>query len=111
MKVFGFTVSTYNETLDKTWDKAVRGFVKVLFSWHSRYLETLSQSEQVARTFALSKLFYVAQVLPFSNEYRSKVKSSLSKFIFRGCHERLKIDELENSYEKRGLALQHLSQS
>ena len=44
MKVFGFTVSTYEEILDKTLDKVVRGFVKVLFSWQSRYLETLSQS-------------------------------------------------------------------
>ena len=68
----------------------------------------LSQRVQVARTFALSKLFYVAQVMPLPNKYRRRVESSLSKFIFRCCHERLKLNELENSYEKGGLALPNI---
>ena len=57
--------------------------MKVLFSWQSRSLETLAQRVQVARTFALSKLYYVAQVLPLPNKYKRKVEISLSKIIFR----------------------------
>ena len=72
-----------------------------MFSWQSRQLETLSQRVQVARTFALSKLYYVAQVLPLPGEHRRKVESRLSSFIFRGRHERLKLCELEKTCEKR----------
>ena len=57
--------------------------MKVLFSWQSRSLETLAQRVLVARTFALSKLYYVAQVLPLPNKYKRKVEISLSKIIFR----------------------------
>ena len=47
----------------------------------------------------------MAQVLPLPNKYRKQVESSLSKFIFRGRHERLQLDELHNSYENGGLVL------
>ena len=79
MKIFGFIIcSTYQQTLSKTWEKVVRGFEQVLFSWESRQLETLSQRVQVARTFALSKLYYVAQVLPLPGEHRRRVEKRLS---------------------------------
>ena len=51
----------------------------------------------------------MAQVLPLPNKYEKKVESSLSKFIFRGRHGRLKLDELENSCEKGGLGLPNIS--
>ena len=52
----------------------LRGFEQVLFSWQSRQLETLSQRVQVARTFALSKLYYITQVPPLTGEHRGKVE-------------------------------------
>lgn len=85
IKIFGFTIcSTYQETLFKTWEKVLRGFEQVLCSWESRQLETLSQRVQVARKFALSKLYYVAQVLPLPEEHRRRVERRFSSFIFRG---------------------------
>ena len=57
----------------------------------------------------MRKLYYVAQVLPLPNKYKRKVEISLSKFIFRGRHERLKLEELENSCENGGLALLNIS--
>ena len=106
MKIFGFTICpTYQQTLNKTWDKVVRGFEKVLFSWSSRQLDSLAQRVEVARIFALSKLYYVAQVLPLPAKVTKKINSRLSSFIFRGRHERLMLDELENSSEDGGLGL------
>ena len=83
--------------------------MKVLFSWQSRSLDTLAQRVQVARTFALSKLYYVAQVIPLPNKYKRKDEIFLSKFICRGCNERLKLEELENSCENGGLALPNIA--
>ena len=110
MKIFGFTIcSNYQQTLRQTWERVVKGFQRVLFSWQSRQLETLAQRVEVAKTFALSKLYYVAQVLPLPNKFRKLVESSLSKFIFRGRHERLQLDKLQNSYEDGGLGLPNIA--
>ena len=57
----------------------------------------------------MSKLYYVAQVLPLPNKYRKQIDSSLSRFIFRGRHERLQLDELQNSYEQGGLGLPNIA--
>ena len=82
---------TYKQTLRQTWERVVRGFQRVLFSWQSKQLETLAQRVEVTRTIALSKLYYVAQVLPLPHEFKRQIDSSLSKFIFQGRqrHERL----------------------
>ena len=110
MKIFGFIICpTYQQTVKKTWERVVRGFDKVLFSWQSRQLETLTQRVEVAKIVALSKLYYVAQVLPLPNKYRKQVDSSLSKFIFRGRHKRLQLYELQNSYEQGGLGLPNIA--
>ena len=110
MKIFGFTICpTYKDTATKTWKRVVRGFEQVLFSWESRQLETLSQRVQVVRTFALSKLYYVAQVLPLPAEHRRKVESRISSFVFRGRHERLSLSELENTCENGGLGLPNIA--
>ena len=63
----------------------------------------------MAKIFALSKLYYVAQVLPLPAKFTKKINSSLSKFIFRGRHERLQLDELQNSYEQGGLGLPNIA--
>jgi hypothetical protein len=60
----------------------VRGFDKVLFSWQSRQLETLAQMVEIAKIFAQSKLYYVAQVLPLSVKNINKIESSLNRYIF-----------------------------
>ena len=63
----------------------------------------------VVKIFALSKLYYVAQVLPLPSKFRARIESSVSKFIFRGRHERLSLLELENDCEHGGLGLPNIS--
>ena len=60
---------------------------------------------KVSHTFALSKLWYVAQVLPLPPAYSKKIESALSGFIFRGRQERLKLSDLENAEDQGGLGL------
>ena len=110
LRIFGFTFcDTYQGTLKETWERTVKGFEKVLFSWQARSLETMSQRVEVARTFALSKLYYVAQVLPLPAKYRVRIERSLSKFIFRGRHERLSLSLLENPPESGGLGVPNIA--
>ena len=50
-------------------------------------------------------IYILFKLLPLFNKHRKQIESSLSKFIFRGRHKRLKLDELENSFEPGGLGL------
>ena len=79
MKFFGFTIcSSYQQTLEKTWARVLMGFEKVFYFWQ---FETLTQRVEVAKTIALSKLYYVAQVLPLSANTSVWPKKILSKHI------------------------------
>ena len=73
--------------------------------WLSKALCTLKQCVVVAQTFALSKLWYVSQVLLLPHAFPKKIDAALSSFIFRGRHKRLKLAELQNSEEKGSLSL------
>ena len=106
VKVLGFVVCPkYQKTLDRTWEVVFRGFEKNLFAWGSRCLVTLQQRVSVVQTFALSKLWYVAQLLPQPNSVIKKMESRISYFVFQGRPERLKLSELENPADQGGLGL------
>ena len=110
LKIFGFLICpTYQETLEKTWSKVVISFERTLFSWSSRSLETLSQRVEVVKMFAMSKLYYVAQVLPLLNRFRKRIERGLSTFIFRGRQERLSLSEIENTRKQGGLGLVNIA--
>ena len=75
VKVLGFHVCPqYSETLRCTWEAVFQGFQRRLFSWESRLLNTLQQRVAVAQTFALSKLWYVAQLLPLPSALLKKIE-------------------------------------
>ena len=106
LKVLGFVICPeYSATLQRSWDNVFRGFQKTLFGWKSRLLFTLQQRVTVVQTFALSKLWYVAQVLPLPTAVARKIEAAVSTFIFQGRHERLKLSELQNSPSSGGLGL------
>ena len=97
MKILGFKICPdYRDTLKCTWEAVVCGFQRSLFAWENRVMSCLQQRVDVAQTFGLSKLWYVAQVLPLLHVYTKKIESALSAFIFKGRQERLKLCELQN---------------
>ena len=106
MKVLGFIICPdYSSTLKCSWENVFRGFQKTIFSWESRLLFTLQERVTVVQTFALSKLWYTAQVLPLPPPMCKKIEALMSSFIFRGRHERLKLAEIQNPHSKGGLSL------
>ena len=74
-------------------------------SWKQRSFESLTQKVEFAKTFALSKLWYVRQVLPLPPSVAKKVESQLSTFLFEGKPELLKLQELFLPVKRGGLGL------
>ena len=109
LRVFGLILTPdYKETLKRTWEETFRGVQRSIFSWKQRNFDTMVQRVEAARTFALSKLWYVCQVLPLPFTFAKKIESLLSSFIFRGKPERLKLTELCLPPERGGLSLPEL---
>ena len=65
LKIFGiFICNSYEEMVKVNWDCRYKKFSDAIFSWSPRILDTLQQRVEVIRIFALSRVYYVAAILP-----------------------------------------------
>ena len=79
----------------------------MIYSWSRRVLDTLQQRVEVIRLFGLSRVYYVAAILPIKPEMVKKFESLMGKFLwnFSGRTLRVAIDEMKNRKEEGGLNL------
>ena len=97
VKVFGIIVSNrYSQIITENWKFRLEKFSNTLFSWSNRLLSTIQQRVEVLRTFALSRIYYVASVLPIRRNTVRKLESLMGKFIWKGSILRVAIEELKN---------------
>ena len=90
MKTFGIHFhTTYEETVEASWQACLTGVKKRLMSWASRAVPTLSQRIKVLGTYALSKLWYVAQVIPLPQRICNQLDVMVRAFLWRGRLEHL----------------------
>jgi hypothetical protein len=80
---------------------------KILFSFHqhARHRLNLLQKVWISNLFVLSKLWYVAQVLPAENKHIGKIRKLLGDFLWRGSLYRIERNQLSLKVYNGGLAL------
>ena len=108
VKILGIYLSdSYRSIIQKNWDYRYKKFVDVIRSWSSRVLDTLAQRVEVVKVFALSKVYYVASVIPINLTMVKKFEKEIGNFIWNrsGKILRVKFEEIKNSPEKGGLGL------
>ena len=108
MKIFGIFISdSYEEMLKVNWDFRYKKFSDAIFSWSPRILDTLQQRVEVVRIFALSRVYYVAAILPVRHSMVKKFESLMGKFIWKSSGKILWIalDEIKNKKLAGGLQL------
>ncbi len=105
-KVYGvsFTADS-GGTVQASWDRVLTGIEGVLRQWTARHLPTLLQRSQVLEVFALSKAWYMAQILPLPASFVGRLKRAAGGFLWRGHLERLAYDELHRPLSQGGLHL------
>ena len=106
MKVFGiFVMDSYRSMIKRNWDFRFEKFENVIKSWSPRILETLSQRIEVLRLFALSRVYYVASILPIRVTLVKKFEKIMGKFIWNASGKilRVSLGELKNDFELGGL--------
>ena len=108
MKVFGiFFVDNYRSMLKRNWDFRFESFMDVIKSWSPRVLDTLTQRVEVLKVFALSRIYYVASVLPINITMVKKFEKEMGKFLWtaNGKVLRVSLVELNNSVDRGGQGL------
>ena len=107
-RIFGiFICDDYDEMLKMNWDFRLKKFNAAIFSWSPRVLDTLQQRVEVIRMFGLSRVYYVASILPVTPNVVKKFESLMGKFIWSksGRILRIALDEIKNKKLDGGLQL------
>ena len=106
VKIFGIFISnSYHEIISNNWNFRLENFRKTVMSWSSRGLETLQQRIEVLKVFALSRIYFVASVLPVKKTVLRNIESIMGKFIWQGRLLRVSLAELKNDFMDGGLRL------
>ena len=106
MRIYGINFhETLEETSNATWKAVTAGLRSCLLSWQARDLSTLSSRVTVLKVFALSKLYYVAQVLPLPSSTGRIIRALVGQFLWKGRLEKLPLQEVYSPASNGGLGL------
>ena len=108
LKVFGiFVRNSFQCLLKKNFDYRYDKFRQALIAWSSRSFDSLYQRVDVINIFALTRIFYVASVLPLQKSFIKKVETSIGKFLWSSSGRLLRVSlaDIKNCRERGGLGL------
>ena len=75
VKMFGIILcNSYRDIVKLNWDHRYKKSSDTVYSWKNRVLVIISQRIEVLRTFALSRVYYVASILPLGTSMVKKFK-------------------------------------
>ena len=85
IKLYGVHFApSFHNTLQLSWDHTVSGLEVTLRMWSSRSLPFLAQKRQILHTYALSKLWYLAQILSLPKSFLKRILKAASDFLWKG---------------------------
>ena len=108
IKVFGvFVMNSYRCMINRNWEFRFEKLQKCLMSWSSRYLESIFQRVDVVNTFALSRIFYVASVLPLPKNVIQRIEKIVGNFVWtcNGKVLRVSLEDVKLPRNRGGLGL------
>ena len=68
--------------MELNWNYRFKKFSNMMYSWSNRVLDTLQQRVEVIRMFGLSRVYYVAAVLPMKSAVVKKFESLMGKYLW-----------------------------
>jgi hypothetical protein len=83
----------------------IGGIKKVLNVWQASGLPTLCQKAQALEVYALSKAWFLAQILPLPRPMVTRLQKDEGDFLWRDWLERLAYNELHTPLAEGGLRL------
>ena len=74
-------MNSYRDMLSKNWSVRFQKFEAAIISWNGRILESIYQRIEIMKTFAMSRLYYLASILPLPQGISKKIDQVIGKFI------------------------------
>ena len=107
VKIFGIFVSdSYNDIINVNWNFRFEKFKNSVLSWSTRALVSVQQKVEVIKIFALSRIYFVAYILPMRVNMIEKIESLIGRFIWSGSGIlRIALHELKHGKLEGGLNL------
>ena len=108
IKVFGIWVkNSYQEMSARNWAYRLDKLKKSVISWSTRTFDTVLHRIEVLKCFGLSRVYYVASVLPMKARWMKSFNQVMGDFLWRKSGKVLKLpmDEIVNSFGRGGLGL------
>ena len=108
IKIFGvFIENSYRSLVKKNWDHRYSKFEAIIFSWSTRFLPSIYQRVNVLKIFALSRVFYIASIIPITKLAISKFEKLMGKFLWAsgGKVLRVSLADIKNRTLSGGLGL------
>ena len=99
VKVFGvFIKDSYTSMVKKNWEYRYTKFNSCVQSWLSRHLPSISSRIEILKIFALSRVYYLAAILPITKTFVQKFESIMGRFIWNnsGWLLRVSMEEIKN---------------
>lgn len=87
------------------WEGVVEKVKKCLAGWRSRVLPTLVLRKHALQTFALSKLWYLSQILHLPDWALEAVEAAMGSFLWLGSAERVSLETLMLEERRGGIGL------
>ena len=99
LRVLGVIMApTYRETIRVNWEKVEEKLRNCIMSWRNRILPQLE-------TYALSKVWYLASILPLPRSSITRIQALMGSFLWKGHLERVSLEQLKWSKDKGGINL------
>ena len=108
LKIFGiFIQDSYKSMVKRNWDFRFTNFLKCIKSWSGKFLPSLKARVEVLNIYALSRVYYLASILPINKTMIKKFESVLGNFVWKGNGLLLRVafDEIKNFRDKGGLGI------
>ena len=106
LKILGiWFYPTLTKLVRENWRAVTAKLEDCLKMWKFRVLPTLKLRRMVCEIFGLSKVWYMAQILPLTKVAEKSIMSAVSGFVWTGSHERLDLHTLSNPPTSGGVDL------
>ena len=106
VRVLGFWLGpSVAVSVDRTWEKVVEAFRVEILAARRFDLPLLRDRLEFVNTFCLSKLWYVAHVMPLARRVADKLDKLVRAFLWIGHLEKLPWTQLYNRLEDGGLGV------
>ena len=106
--MFGIYVQdSYRSMVKRNWDFRFANFLNCVKSWSGKFLPSLKAKIEILKMYALSRIYYLASILPINKTMIKKFESALGNFLWNGSGWLLRVayEDIKNSREKGGLGM------